>query len=476
MYKSPCILRPFAAHKCYEPGQNCNCNDFCFGLHLKFPVSKLSGILYNNFSKMQFRMEPKPARKGIRNHPILPIFLVVLIDMIGFGIVIPLLAPLLLDVSSGVLSASVTHEARFFLLGLLLASYSIAQFFGGPILGALSDKHGRRPVLLWALAGTFIGYLIFAFGIVFQSIELLFIGRVVGGFLGGSISVAYSAIADVSDMKEKARNFGLLGMAFGFGFIIGPFIGGKLADSSIVGWFNFSTPFFFTALLTLINIVLVIVNFKETIPQKSQVKISFITGFKNLGKAFTMPSIRTLFFVVFLLAFGFSFFTQFSQVYLIERFQFTESQIGDLFAYIGIWIALTQGVITRPVSRYINSEQALRIFPLMLSISLIGFLLVQDKIFLYAVVPLIAISQGLIYPNVTALVSNMAGKESQGEIFGINQSIQSVALFLPPLISGVIAAVHFTLPIIAAAFFVFVGWAVYTAFFKPKKAEVFHEV
>ena len=407
---------------------------------------------------------------------IMPMLAVVFIDMVGFGIIIPLLAPLLISQSSPFVSASMGADTRVLMLGLLLASFSIAQFFGGPILGALSDKHGRKPVLLLAMGASFIGYLIFAFGIVNQSLALLFLGRILGGFVGGSISVAYSSIADLSDPKAKAKNFGLIGMAFGFGFIIGPFLGGKLADPGIVSWFNFSTPFFFTALLSLMNLALVYFKFEETLKVRSHAKISLLTGFRNIKRAFELPSLKVMFAVIFLLAFGFSFFTQFSQVFLIERFAFTQSEIGDLFAYIGIWIALTQGVLTKPVSKRFTPEQVLRFSPVLLAVSLGILLFLHDHFMLYLTMPLIAIAQGLIFPNYTAIISNLAGRESQGEIFGINQSVQSAALFMPPIISGVIAAIDFTLPIVASAFFVLCGWLVYVLFFRHRKAEVFHEV
>ncbi len=412
------------------------------------------------------------AAKG---QSILPMIFVVFIDMVGFGIVIPLLAPLLISADSPFVAAAMTLDTRILFLGLLLASYSIAQFFGAPILGALSDRHGRKPVLLLSIFVAFIGYLIFAFGILFQDIWVLFLGRLIGGFVGGSISVAYSAIADLSDAQSKPKNFGMIGMAFGFGFIIGPFIGGKLADPSLVPWFNFSTPFFFTALLSLLNIALVLLMFRETLRKKSHAKTSLLTGFRNIVRAFRMPSLRALFAVIFLLTFGFSFFTQFSQVFLIERFSFNQSQIGDLFAYIGIWISLTQGVFTKPVSDRLAPAQVLRLAPLLLAFSLGVLVFIHDSILLYVAMPLIAFSWGIVFPNYTTMISNLAGRESQGEIFGINQSIQSVALTLPPIISGFIAAVHFTLPIIAASFFVLCGWLVFVLFFRQKKSEVFHE-
>src|SRR3989338_628511 len=419
-------------------------------------------------------MEKNKAVSG-NSGSFLPLFLVVFLDMVGFGLIIPLLAPLMIDPASAVLPFATSHADRIFMLGLLLASFSIAQFFGGPILGALSDRFGRKPVLMLALSGTFAGYVLFAFGILMANLPLLFIGRFIGGFMGGSISVAFSSIADLSDSKQKAKNFGMIGMAFGLGFIIGPFLGVKLADDSLVSWFDYSTPFFAAALLTIINLLMVLWMFRETIVEKSHVKISLTTGFVNIAKAFSMPSLRTLFAIIFLLTFGFSFFTQFSQVFLIDRFNFTEPQIGDLFAFVGIWIAITQGLLTGMVAKKFSPAQVMKFAPIMLAASLFLLVFAFNVPALYAIIALVAISQGLVYPNYSALISDSAGRESQGEIFGINQSIQSLGLTLPPLISGVIAAADSTMPIVASAFFVFLAWIGFMAFYKPKAKEVFHE-
>ncbi len=420
-------------------------------------------------------MDKNGQKPQARQQSILPMILVVFIDMIGIGIVIPLLAPLLVS-QNELLHEGTPLETRVLVLGLLLAAYSLAQFFGAPILGALSDRHGRKPVLIAAVTATMLGYILFAYGIYTHSLWLLFIGRIIDGFVGGSISVSYSAIADLSDQKSKPKNFGMIGMAFGFGFIIGPFLGGKLADPSILPWFNFATPFIFTAILAFVNLLMVIFMFKETNTHRSHAKISIFTGVRNISKAFTLPSLRTLFLVIFLLAFGFSFFTQFSQVFLIEQFGFGQSQIGDFFAFVGVCVALVQGLVTRPVSARFTPEQVLRVVPLGLALTVGAMLLIHNTLLLYATVPFMALFQGLTYPNYTTLVSNKAGKESQGEIFGINQSIQSMALFLPPIISGFIGAIHYTLPVIAGAFFIFCGWVCFLFFFRQKKAEVFHEV
>ena len=406
---------------------------------------------------------------------ILPIFFIVFLDMIGFGIIIPLLAPLLLDPSAGLLQ-NADLGTRTLMLGIMVSIYPLAQFFGAPILGGLSDRSGRKKVLIISIAGTMLGYLIFAAGIMANDIWLLLFSRALAGFTGGNISIAFSAIADMSDEKSKAANFGLIGMAFGFGFIIGPFIGGKLADSSLVSWFDFATPFWFAALLSMLNILFVIKLFRETSSIRVNSKISLLTGVKNIQKAFSLPGLKVIFIVIFLITFGFTFFTQFFSVYLIERFGFTQGQIGDFFAYIGIWIAIAQGVVMRPVSSRFSPESILRFSILALSVILLLMLIPDNPFYFYLMVPFMAIVNGLTFPTYTAIVSNLSGKESQGEIMGINQSIQSLGMAIPPLIEGVIAAMDITFPILAASAITFIAWLVFALYFKGKKKQVFHEV
>lgn len=412
-----------------------------------------------------------------KNRSLIITLFIVFLDLLGIGIVIPILAPLILDVhNSGILPLSYNLKYRTIILGLLLGMYPLAQFFGAPILGAISDHIGRKKVLIIALLGIFIGYVLSAIGIYSSEISLIFLGRIIAGFAGGSVSVAYSAIADISDESSKTRNFGLISMMVGLGFILGPYIGGRLSDPNLVNWFSYSTPFWFAALLALLNIGVVAKYFSETSTTRITSKISLLTGFKNIKRAFEIENLRVIFLVVFLLSFGFSFFTQFFQVFLIEKFNFTQANIGNIFAYIGIWIALAQGFIVRPISKIWGPAQVLAYSTILLGLTFPLLLLPEKSSAIYFILPLIAIFNGLTMPNYNALISNLTDKDSQGEIFGINQSIFALAQAIPPILAGFIATIHLDLPILLAGFSSILAWIIFIVYFEKKSETKFHEV
>lgn len=409
-----------------------------------------------------------------RGLPMLPIFLVVFLDMVGIGIAIPVIAAIFFEPDGA--HMGIAQGALGAVFGLLIASYPLAQFFGTPILGGLSDHYGRKKLLLLSIAGTAIGYLIFGSGVIYASLPLLFIGRIIDGFTGGNISIAMSAIADMSDEKSKVKNFGLIGMAFGLGFIIGPFLGGRLADSTLVPWFNQSTPFFAAALLAVVNIVFVLAFFSETLSVRTKSEISPWMGFRNIGKALSMPSLRTMFIVVFLLTFGFALHAQFFQVYLIKKFAFTVAQVGDVFAFLGICVAIVQGTVVRQIARKVLPEQVLVFSVPLLAVAIFSVILPQDSGHIYLIVPFVALFQGLTMPNYNAIVSNLAGKEAQGEILGVNQSVQALGQALPPLIAGVALLVDVRLPIVIASAVTLMAFLMFTMVFLKEKKGKFHEL
>lgn len=400
---------------------------------------------------------------------LLTIFITVFIDMLGVGIIIPVIPVLFFEESTAILDASYSEAQRSILYGFLIASYPVLQFFGAPLLGALSDRYGRKPMLTMSLFGTMIGYLLFAWAIKEGWLVLLFLSRMLPGFTGGNISIILSSIADVSDAQSKTRNFGLVGMAFGLGFILGPTLGGVLADNTVVSWFSSETPFYFTAAITLLNIILVWYRFRETLQQASSVPFSMLRGFRNIGKSFAAPNLRGIFTIVLGLSLGFTFFTQFYAVILIQDFDFTEKNIGLLFGWIGIWLAITQGLIVRKLSNIVAPKFILQFTILTLSIGIALVLLPDQAWWFYVIAPIIAISQGITSPNMTSVISEQANADQQGEILGINQSMQSLGQAIPPIIAGYLNAIDNRLPMVAAAGLIFLSWLIYMLLFGGRK-------
>ena len=405
-----------------------------------------------------------------KNNSLFPIFLTVFIDMLGVGIIIPIVPVLFFGSTSSILP-DLPEATRYILYGFLIASYPFMQFFGAPVLGALSDRFGRKPMILISLVGTLIGYLIFAQAIASHHLVFIFLARMLPGFTGGNISIVMSVLADVSNEQTRVKNFGLVGMAFGLGFVIGPALGGILADSENVSWFTLSTPFYFTAILTALNIILLHFNFKETLREKRQTAINFFTGFKNIATSFRQPKLRTIFTIVLFYSMGFAFYTQFFSVYLIQKFEYTPVQIGQLYGWVGIWLIITQGLIVRRMSGKVPPKKVIPISMLGVSVVLATLLIPTNPIFFYFINPLIAIFHGMTSPNMTSTVSVQAGQDFQGEILGINQSMLSLGNLFPPILGGFLSAYNgnSSYPLLASAFFILVAWALFVGVFKGKE-------
>ena len=397
------------------------------------------------------------------------ILLTVFIDFIGVGLVIPIFAPLFLSNTSGLFEVNTPENVRNALLGLTLATFPFFQFFGAPILGALSDKFGRKKILFISILGTFVGYVLMVVGITHQNLAFILISRMIDGFTGGNISVATSAIADISKPEDKTKNFGLLGAIFGVCFILGPFLGGILSSSQINPNFNLSTPFLVASFLSFINLILVGTIFKETLAQKIEKTVTLTTGLKNLKKAFLSEKYQTLFTVVFLTTLGFSFFTNFFQAYLVNKFQFNELEIGQLFAFVGIWIALTQGLIIRVIPKEFSPKKIVFFTCLTLGVSLFALTLPSERIYLFLILPFLSISNGLLGPNYQTIISNSTDKNAQGEIFGINNSVQAIGLSIAPLVSGFIFSFNNKLPLILSAILTILAGIVF-------KTKIYHKI
>jgi DHA1 family tetracycline resistance protein-like MFS transporter len=410
-------------------------------------------------------------RKRFSNNPLAVIFFTVFVDMLGYGILIPIIPLVLADPNSPfyLLSSKISLQSGYILLGFLLAIYPVMQFIAAPIIGQLSDRYGRRKLLILSLAGTCFSYILFAIGIITRNIPLLFVSRALDGITGGNISVAQAAIADVTDPKHRAKNFGLIGAAFGLGFILGPFLGGKLSDPSFISWFNAATPFWFAAALSFSNVMSVVFLFPETLKKLNhEVRIRWSKSVANIFKAYSIGNLRNLFITAFLFQAGFAFFVSFSGVFLIEKFGFNQGNIGDFFAFIGLWIAFTQVVLTRKLASKFEEYKILRVSLFATGLAIFVYFFPTMWWGLYLIAPVFAIFNGLTQVHLVALISRSAGPEVQGEVLGLNSSVQALAQAIPPALSGYIAAtITPETPMLVSAAMIILSGLVFWILYKP---------
>lgn len=360
---------------------------------------------------------------------------------------------------------SVDELARLYVI--LMATFSVGTFVGAPFIGALSDKYGRRRMLMFTYSMNFIFYLVFILGIVNTSYWILWMSRLGAGLTGGSLLIVQSAIADVSAPADKARNFGLTGVAFGLGFIIGALMGGFLSNPDIHPSFGNVTPFIGANVMTGLNLLFLIFVFKETNHDRTNKNVSLLTGPRNILKAIKTPSLRHVFVVIFLITLGFNFFLQLFQFYVMDQFAFDRSEVSYLFGFLGVCIAIAQGVILPMFAKHWNPRQLLTFSLPLFASSYLLILLPDYWVFFAALMTILVVSQALTYPPTLAVVSNLAGKDIQGETIGINQSVQSLAAATPIVFSLLINS-NYSIPMYVGFVLTSLAWIYFMLFVRKK--------
>lgn len=403
------------------------------------------------------------------------VLLTIFIDVLGVGILIPVLPQLIFTIF---MPAGFSRDGSLILLGWLTAIFPLMQFFATPVLGQLSDRYGRKKVLALSLFGTALGYILFAIAIVTKNIPLLFAARALDGITGGNVSVARAIIADVSAPENRARNFGMIGAAFGVGFVAGPYIGARLAspNTSFFGlfntphWFTTSTPFWFAAILSTLNVLFVLFVLPETHQHiNNKLRLAWNQSLDNIRKAAARPHLRVIFTAEFLFWGGFTFFTTFFQILLMQKLHFKTSNVGDFFAYIGIWIVLSQAVFVPIAVKHFKSHSILRVSLIGNGIALFLQVLPHNTTQLLFVAPFIALFNGMTMANASALVSLSASPKEQGEVLGIEASVQALAQAVPAVISGYIATMGVNMPVIVGGFVIVAGGLIYNIFYRVPK-------
>jgi DHA1 family tetracycline resistance protein-like MFS transporter len=361
------------------------------------------------------------------------IFLTVFIDLLGFGLVLPFLAK----------EARDTFGVSEFTATLLGSVYSLMQFLFVPVWGRLSDRVGRRPVLIWSIAGTCLAMSGLGAALTWgSSIVWLFAARAFGGIGTANLGTASAYIADVTKPEERARGMGLIGMAFGLGFILGPGIGGILAKVAIHGHRG-ALPCFVAAALSAANLVWVTLGVGESLPPE---KRSLATPRKltplnvqAMRAAFSLPGVGLAIGVNFIMIVSFTNLDQTFTFFCGDLFGIDERGTGYVLAFIGIVAALVQGGLVRPLSKRFDEATLIRAGALLQAVAfagLVGAGAVAGRTLLYASGGLLALGNGLTQPSTAAFISRRAPADRQGGTLGTNQSIGSLARTFGPALGG----------------------------------------
>lgn len=378
----------------------------------------------------------------MQNKRLLTVFVVVFVDLLGFSLILPLL-PYYAD----------RYGATPLVIGLLTASYAAAQLIGAPVLGRLSDRHGRRPILLISIAGTVLGFLLLGFaepagkamagalGLASANaaiLGVLFFSRALDGLTGGNISIAQAYITDITDDKNRARGLGLIGAAFGLGFVIGPAVGGILSSGG-----RYAVPAFVAAGLSFVNWIAVLSWLPESLTPERRALLaklptrSILSG-SELFHALQRPRFGPLVHIRLWYGLAFAAFTGVFALYTQYRLKLDSTQTGYVLAYVGLLIALVQGLAIGQITRRFPENRLILVSAAVLAASFLGWAFAPSVPVLVLVLAPLAISSGVLNTVINSAITKSVYPEEVGGALGLAASIESLTRVIGPAAGGAI--------------------------------------
>ena len=372
------------------------------------------------------------------------IILVVFIDLLGFSLILPLL-PYYAE----------TFHANAFVTGLLVASYAVAQLIGAPLLGRMSDRYGRRPILLASIFGTFLGFILLG---VANALWILFVSRVIDGLTGGNLSIAQAYISDVTDAKNRAKGLGLIGAAFGLGFIIGPVTGGFLSQ-----W-GYAIPAFAAATMSFINLALTFFWLPESLTAEKRAEMTDKKPAVTLGALFVAlkrPFSGSLLISRFFFGVAFAIFQTIFSLYALTKFNLTAAQTGYILTYVGVLSVITQGYLVGRITNIFREDILIVACVALMAISMVGWALAPSVLVLLIILAPTSFAGGILNTLLSSTLTKAVTPQEIGGILGFSASIDSSTRIIAPILGGALLQQLGTWAPGAFGAFVMVGLFIY---------------
>jgi DHA1 family tetracycline resistance protein-like MFS transporter len=381
---------------------------------------------------------------------VLTLLLAVFIDAAGSALIIPLMTPLFMDTSGiGLMDASASMGQRNFMFGLCLGIFSLCMFLSAPILGELSDKQGRKKLLLLGVAGTFAGHLLCGVAILFHSVWLFLFGRILGGFTSGSLSIAQAAIMDVSAEADKARNIGRVLFSVSIGFFMGPLLGGWLSDNHLVSWFTLATPLFFTAALALGTLLVMAYFFIETFTPAatSTGPINLLSPLTSMLSAFRPGPLQMIIIGYFLMQFGWNTHFQFVALYLAKQFNLNPGQVGNFMALMGGALGLSFGFAVGIFSKRMSVGNMTMFALFLMTAGIFGTLVIPSRYAPWILAVPASVGLAVGFSGYISMLSSQVDPQQQGWIMGVANALSAFASGASGVLAGLVVNFSVSAPL-----------------------------